>query len=230
MQDIKAVIQRLVRRAKRRAEPKTVRLVEEPIIKLPDTYQAAALSLADKEAFKSYQVVNRMVFPSDVMTHPQIIQFAKAFQKELKKRDIPFYVFELYRSPERQNRLKAQGVSKAAGGDSPHQYGCAVDLVSATDFWALTRRQWAVIGAIGKEVARRKKIKIEWGGDWEFYDPAHWQIQSWRDYKEAYQQARIAGEELPEDPEQRFAILGDYLPVWSIHRKKPQLSASRPAS
>lgn len=230
MQDIKAVIQRLVRRYKRRAEPKTVRLVEEPIIKLPDSYQAAALSLSDPAAFRRYDVVNRMVFPSDVMTHPSIIEFAKAFQKELKKRNIPFYVFELYRSPQRQERLASSGVSKATGGNSPHQYGCAVDMVSATDFWALNRRQWSVIGAIGKEVARRKKIKIEWGGDWEFYDPAHWQLEGWRDYKEAVQQARKAGEDLPDEPEQRFAILGDYLPVWSIHRKKPQLSASRPAS
>ena len=59
-------------------------------------------------------------------------------------------------------------------------YSAAVDIIHATRGWNLTKKEWDVVGAIGKELARKRNIDIEWGGDWKFYDPAHWQIKSWK--------------------------------------------------
>lgn len=142
--------------------------------------------------------------------HPDIIEFWKAFDKHCKKRNIPLWAFEFVRSKKRQDALHAKGRSKARGGQSPHQvhrikwwyevrvkqpdgtykmekhyehrnYSMAVDIVHASRAWNLTKKEWDVLGSIGKEIARKRNLKMEWGGDWKFYDPAHWQIKNWRD-------------------------------------------------
>ena len=56
-----------------------------------------------------------------------------------------------------------------------------MDIVHASRAWNLTKKEWDVLGSIGKEIARKRNLKMEWGGDWKFYDPAHWQIKDWRD-------------------------------------------------
>jgi hypothetical protein len=63
-----------------------------------------------------------------------------------------------------------------------------VDIIHASRAWNLTKKEWDVLGSIGKEIARKRNLKMEWGGDWDgregrpkFYDPAHWQIKNWRD-------------------------------------------------
>lgn len=102
------------------------------------------------------------------------------------------YCFELWRSPERQERLKKKGVTRAGAWESPHQYGLAIDIISVTDFWDLAPESWEYIGQMGKEVARKCGVKMEWLGDPKhgFYDPAHWQMENWKAYKtviDAYQ-------------------------------------------
>lgn len=139
--------------------------------------------LTDFDTLKTTAYLKKVHKCSREGTHPLIIDFYKALQKELQKRGYPFYAFYFYRSDALQARLKAQGVTKAGPGQSPHNHGCAVDVVHATRFWDLTRKEWAIIGAIGKEVARRRKIKLVWGGDWKFYDPAHWELENWREYR-----------------------------------------------
>lgn len=67
-------------------------------------------------------------------------------------------------------------------GRSPHQFGMAVDIAHLTRAWDLTAKEWAVIGLIGKEVARKRKIRIVWGGDFKsIYDPAHWELADWKE-------------------------------------------------
>nr|WP_245369132.1 M15 family metallopeptidase [Agrobacterium tumefaciens] len=87
----------------------------------------------------------------------------------------------VYRDDVEQQRLYVKGLSKAKPGQSAHNYGLAVDIVHGTKAWDLTRKQWDLIGHIGKEVAASLGIKVEWGGDWSFYDPAHWELANWRD-------------------------------------------------
>ena len=204
MKHLRRAIQRLMRLnegKKRRANaPSAVLGKVDLAVKIPTTYQAAATSLTDWNVCKSVNHKNRLVKTSRDQMHPRMVEFYVKFSKELERRGIPMYAFEFYRTPERQAVLKAQGVSKAAPGSSPHQYGCAVDIVHSTKLWDITNKQWFVIGAIGKEVARKMNLKIRWGGDWDqdgvpviidgdehFWDPAHWEIEDWRDYRRIMQ-------------------------------------------
>ncbi|QCS37219.1 hypothetical protein [Tortoise microvirus 70] len=80
----------------------------------------------------------------------------------------------------------------------------AVDIVHFGRYWDLSPKEWAVVGLIGKEVARRRNIKIVWGGDWRFWDPAHWELKDWKalrvpdnplpvTFSQAFRKAREAG-------------------------------------
>ena len=180
--DPSRLVQRFLRRFARRKGP-SVFGSEAPVAPLPRDHIAAHQRLVDLEAFKDPKLLNRMDGVDWSGVAPWVIEFAQAFQKELRRYGIPCVITEIYRDGRRQNDLKAQGRSKAGAGQSPHQYGLAFDLVHGRRWWDLTPKEWAVIGAIGKEVARKRKIPVEWGGDWAFYDPAHWQIEGWRLFK-----------------------------------------------
>ena len=57
----------------------------------------------------------------------------------------------------------------------------AVDCIVAHKAWSLSKKEWACLIAIGKEVARRRNIKIDSGYDWDFWDPAHWELEGWKE-------------------------------------------------
>jgi hypothetical protein len=151
--------------------------------RLAITHRDAALRLTDWQTVKSSAYRNQKIKASHDGSEPEILEFSRHFVSELEKRGYPLFAFELYRSRERQLRLLMNKVTKAQPGDSPHNWGCAVDVVHSTRFWDLTKLEWDLIGAIGKEVARKRKIKVVWGGDWQFYDPAHWELENWRDVR-----------------------------------------------
>lgn len=113
--------------------------------------------------------------------HPDIIEFERKLIKKMLKLGVPMFCHSALRDSDEQNALYVKGHSKARGGQSPHNYGLAADVVHSVKAWDLSRAQWAVVGHVGKELAASLGIKIEWGGDWEFYDPAHWQLANWRD-------------------------------------------------
>jgi hypothetical protein len=157
---------------------------DEPVHK---DYQAAAYALADAPALKRKDVRRRQTDVMYVGVHPDVVQFYKAMFAACKARNIPVYAFEMLRTEERQNKLYAEGRTKAKAGQSPHQYGMAVDIVHATKYWQMSKKEWDIIGSIGKEVARRRHINVVWGGDWDgeegrpnFWDPAHWQLANWK--------------------------------------------------
>lgn len=113
--------------------------------------------------------------------HPDIIDFERALVRRMRKLGVPMFAHNMVRSKAEQDALFVKGVSNAKGGLSPHNYGCAVDIVHGTAAWDIPRHAWAMIGHIGKEVAEAMGVKITWGGDWDFYDPAHWELTNWRD-------------------------------------------------
>jgi hypothetical protein len=200
-----AVIQRLLRRmaAKEEKARGVIPARPEPQnvakLRLPATHQEAMLSLSDPAACRNVKQRDLYVKTSWGGVHPDMLEFYRKFYKALLGYNIPMYAFEFYRSPERQERLYQKGVSKARAGSSPHQYGCAVDVVHSNRYWDLSRKEWAVVGAIGKEVARKMGLQLEWGGDWSFWDPAHWQLADWRDYKECRDQWDADALDIPED-------------------------------
>lgn len=155
--------------------------VAAPPARLPASHGAAAAGLVDRVALESatYHRLERRADREGV--HPHLAAFYLRFIKELKTRGIPMYFHSGLRSDEEQNVLFKKGVTKARAGQSPHNHGMAFDLVHWKRQWDLTPMEWAVIGAIGKEVARKMNLKIRWGGDWKFYDPAHWELMGWSD-------------------------------------------------
>ncbi|MFV1531179.1 MULTISPECIES: M15 family metallopeptidase [unclassified Phaeobacter] len=178
---IQRLIQRLTSKAKRQNSPRV--LADKMIRRLPSDHHKAAKALVDHQQINSLKYRKMAHRTSWDNAHPDIIDFHRALHKELRARSYPFYAFFFFRTHAQQNALYSRGVTKAKGGQSPHNYGCAVDEIHCSRLWNLTRKEWAVIGAIGKEVARRRNIKMDWGGDWNFYDPAHWQLSDWKRYK-----------------------------------------------
>lgn len=110
----------------------------------------------------------------------RILEFERHFIRRMEKLGIPMYAHCVVRSMAEQTAVYVQGNSKAKAGQSPHNYGLAVDLVHSLHHWQLDEQCWRLLGHIGKEVALQNGLKLVWGGDWKFYDPAHWEVADWR--------------------------------------------------
>lgn len=188
--------------------------------RLPKDHVQAARTLVDMSTLNSSGYRKKLLFAPWERSHPDILEFERRFRKELQRRGIPMFAFEFYRSGERQDELKQQGRSKAGAGSSPHNYGCAVDIVHYPRFWDLTPKQWAVIGAIGKEVARKANIPISWGGEWNFYDPAHWELADWRLHREAQELMAAQGIDIPVEDRAYFALRDSVVKSLKIKKKQ----------
>lgn len=116
-------------------------------------------------------------------TDPDIQAFAAYFVKYFRTRGVPVYVHSAFRTRQEQEALVAKGRSRASWPRAPHCQGKAVDLVHGRFHWGdmMTRDDWTHFGDVGKMIADRLGIDITWGGDWDFYDPAHWELTNWRD-------------------------------------------------
>lgn len=115
---------------------------------------------------------------------PRMHHFAETLLNMARKRGIPLFVHCAMRSDAEQQRLLDEGYTKAGPGQSPHQWGCAVDIIHSRYAWHMSKDEWGLIGRIGKEAAKLFDFKVEWGGDWRFYDPAHWQLADWKEVRE----------------------------------------------
>jgi hypothetical protein len=119
-------------------------------------------------------------------THPDIIKFWKQFKKEAHSRKIPIFAHQIGRSAAEQRQIYKDGFSKAKEWKSPHNYSMAIDIVIYGRYWdKMNKQQWKYLGWLGKEAARKAGVEIKWGADpdFGFYDPAHWQIPNWKQYK-----------------------------------------------
>jgi len=180
---VKVDLRRLVQRFTRRgfAPPPSRELGGgSPLARLPLDYREAAARLRDMSVIRSQLFRDRAFRVSFDGCHPDLIRFKRVFLADLHRAGMPFFVFQAMRSREDQDRAFASGVSKAKGGQSAHNFGMAIDVVHFPRFWDLTTREWDVIGAIGADVSRRLSVPVVWGGSWEFYDPAHWELADWK--------------------------------------------------
>lgn len=114
---------------------------------------------------------------------PGLLEFERKLVKRAYKLGIPLFAHSVVRYADEQNRLYVKGVTKARAGDSPHNFGCAVDLIHGTKGWSLTEKQWEIIGHLGEELAKSLTLDVTWGGRWRFYDPAHWELTSWKEVR-----------------------------------------------
>lgn len=157
-----------------------------PDVTSPATYAAAVAGMVDRPFLASQRWQEQQGRAVRDGAHPAILEFERAFIRRMSKLGIPVFASEVMRSAKRQDELHALGNSKARGGRSPHQWGCAVDLVHSVRGWSLSAKEWEIFGHVGEEVAKAKGLKLNWGGVWEFFDPAHWEIEDWQDIKLGY--------------------------------------------
>lgn len=112
----------------------------------------------------------------------RILLFEHVFLARMRKLGVPMFAHCVVRSMAEQTQRFVEGHSKARAGESAHNFGFAIDLIHSLRAWDLPRESWEDIGHIGKEVAAQNGLKLVWGGDWKtLWDPAHWELQGWRD-------------------------------------------------
>lgn len=152
----------------------------------PDAYATELRRMVDRPFCFSEKYSEQQGRADRIGSQPAILEFERKLVKRLHKLGVPVFAHCVNRGSAEQNRLFREGRSKARAGESPHNYGAAADIVHGTMAWGLTRKQWAIIGHVGKELAASLGIDVTWGGDWKFYDPAHWELTDWRAIRAQY--------------------------------------------
>ena len=139
--------------------------------------------------------------------HPTVREAATKTIADLETMGITFRVFETYRSPERQNMLKAKRpkVTNARAWQSMHQYGLAVDFVikkPGVNPWSTKngfREWWSKLHEVGElnglEPLRNKKGQL--------IELPHMGLKGWR-WKDCWAGAYPAN--------------GDDTWVWNLHQ------------
>lgn len=146
-----------------------------------DSYKHAREVMVSQEFFGTQQWRNQKGRADRSYIHSEIEEFTRKFIAKLKANGMPFYAHCIFRSPDKQHDLFEKGYTKAQAGFSPHQYSMAVDIVHSQFHWELpSRKCWELIGYMGQEVAYSAGIDIVWGGNWKFWDPAHWELADWQ--------------------------------------------------
>jgi peptidoglycan L-alanyl-D-glutamate endopeptidase CwlK len=120
--------------------------------------------------------------------HADLVKFFN-----LLKAKMPIVLTFGYRSIEQQDRLYAQGrtkpgkiVTNARGGQSPHNYGLAIDLAplknGKIDWNDLKLFEEMV--RLGKEVAREHNLPLTFGADFKsLKDLPHVELTNWKNMK-----------------------------------------------
>ena len=118
--------------------------------------------------------------------HPKILEFTDKLVKRCRDLGIPVFPHCIVRTRADQQSAFVLGHSRDSPNDGlwPHR-AFAVDIIHSKLGWMEgiphSREMWLVIGHLGKEVASSMSINIEWGGDWKFYDPSHFELSGWKD-------------------------------------------------
>lgn len=148
---------------------------------LPETFSGALRYMVNRPFLSSSRYRAQQWRAERKGADEDILLFEKAVIRRFEKLGVPMFAHCIVRSAAVQGRLYVQGHTKALPGQSPHNFGCAVDLVHGVRAWDLPKPCWDLIGHVGKEVAAQLGIKVSWGGEWKFYDPAHWELVDWKD-------------------------------------------------
>lgn len=159
-----------------------------PDVPVPATFDEALRAMKYPAFLQSQKWQSQQWRAKREGAHPDILEFEKVLIRRMAGLGVPMFAHEVIRTPERQDELYALGNSRAKGGSSAHQFGMAADIVHSVKAWALSDKQWALVGHVGREVIAQKGLAIEsnaWSGG-RGWDPAHWQIANWKAHKEDY--------------------------------------------
>lgn len=146
----------------------------------PKLREARKRLMFEKHFFTSEAQLSRNMRADWAGVDLRIREFAFQLVRQARRRGIPLYVHTARRTVQQQAELYREGRSKVEGPVAAHTVGAAVDIVHTAFHWEMSEAEWAYIGRLGKEIARRMNLSIEWGGDWSWSDPAHWQLPNWR--------------------------------------------------
>lgn len=156
----------------------------------PVGYAAAVRDLINRNFLQSEKYQEQQHRAERLGAHQKLLDVERKAVKRFAKMGIPMFAHCVVRTPSDQNRLYAKGLSNATGGQSPHQYGLAFDLIHGTKGWELSQLQWDIVRHVVFETAASCGVKLRWGGDWDgdgdihdqrLYDPAHFELENWRD-------------------------------------------------
>lgn len=146
----------------------------------PERYKDALDGIRDLGFLGSEKYQEQQYRADRCGVHPSLLAFETAFVKRLKALGVPVFCHGAKRSYAEQAALYAKGRSKIPKYGA-HTVGGAVDIIHSTKAWEIPKKAWDVFGHIGKEIAVQQSVDLVWGGDWNFYDPAHWELRNWRD-------------------------------------------------
>lgn len=165
-----------------------------PDITPPADFAEALRGMANKPFLKSQKYQEQQMRANRDGAHPKILAFEKTFIKRMAKLNVPVFAHCVVRTEVEQLREFLDGTSKDHPGDGiwPHN-GTAVDIVHSNKAWALSDLDWKLFHHVGKEVAAQCGLirRIEWGGSWSFYDPAHWQLKDWQEQQQQHKETGL---------------------------------------
>jgi peptidoglycan L-alanyl-D-glutamate endopeptidase CwlK len=119
---------------------------------------------------------------------PETLKLANAFLANCEAASVDVLVTCTLRTFAEQDALYAKGrteagmiVTNAKGGQSPHQYGMALDVVPlehGKPIWQASDPIWAIVGVCGVNAG------LEWGANFpgSFKDIPHFQRSNWKDH------------------------------------------------
>lgn len=105
---------------------------------------------------------------------------AQRIVRKMQDAGYPAKIHCLYRSPERQYKLKANGFSKAGPFESAHGFYLACDIIHPSLAWNVTNEYWNALNECVKIIEKSYGVKLSHGHKWKFKDSAHIQIANWR--------------------------------------------------
>jgi len=128
--------------------------------------------------------------------HPEFSKRIETLLKQARKQGLSVFIFDGFRSIERQNKLFNSGknVTNARGGNSLHNYGLAADIVfydkKGNPSWA-EYHDWKALGALGK------KLDLIWGSDFKrISDQSHFEYHpdtKLKEIKEIFREDGLKG-------------------------------------
>ena len=114
--------------------------------------------------------------------HPSLARHVRALVERLAAKGIHVEITQGLRTFAEQDALFAQGrnqpgkiVTKARGGQSPHNFGLAVDLCPFEN----GKPNWQASPAVWQQIGHEaERLGLEWGGNWKFVDMPHVQLSA----------------------------------------------------
>ena len=125
--------------------------------------------------FKKY--TNR--FKHDFIVESSVLDSFYAMRDGLDAAGIDIDIAQGWRGQKEQDEAKANGLSNASFGHSPHNFGVAFDICCALKGqalgWPKDDALWAKIGEAGKYAG------LVWGGDFKsIHDTDHFELPDWQ--------------------------------------------------